>query len=147
MTTWLEVIGAMPSAWTVAVLGRSSLHVLKLPITKSERVAVGLCDERVSARKFEKQSPRPGAVRFTPSSRNSPAAGPVFLLLSVNDHGTVIGAPLTIAKVLLGGVGTATRPPVASLPDQRKTLIVETEPPWVKSLTRRMSPSECVPMN
>src|SRR5207249_3657550 len=126
-TTWLEVIGAIPSAWTVAVLGRSSRQVLKLPITKSESVAVGLCDERVSARKLEKQLPRPRAVRFTPSSRNSPGAGPVLWLLSVNDQGTVIAAPFTIAKVLLGGVGTATRLPALSLPVQRKTLMVEVE--------------------
>src|SRR2546423_10426163 len=76
------------------------LHSGKLPITKSERVAVGLCDERVSARKLEKQPPRPSAVRSTPSSRNSPAAGRLVPPLSVNDQGTVMGAPLTIAKVL-----------------------------------------------
>src|SRR4051812_40061397 len=51
------------------------LHSGKLPITKSERVAVGLCDERVSARKAEKHPWSPSAVRSTPSSRNSPAAG------------------------------------------------------------------------
>src|SRR5262249_27018592 len=78
--------------------------------------------------------------------KNSPAAGLVFLLLSVNDQGTVMGAPFTIAKVLLGGVATGTRLPVLSSPVQRKTVIVETEPPWVKSLTSRMSPSRCVPV-
>src|SRR5262245_47838557 len=94
---WFDVIGAIPSAATVAVFGSSSRQVLKLPVTKSESVAVGLCDERVSARKLEKQPPRPSAVKSTPSSRNSPAAGPVFLLLSKNCHGTVIGEPFTIA--------------------------------------------------
>src|SRR5262245_38988826 len=132
----------MPFAWTVAALGSSNRQGLKLPITKSDSVAVGLWLERVSARKFEKHPPRPRALKFTPSSRNSPGAGPLLWLLSVKDHGTVIAALLTIAKVLLGGVGTATRLPVASLPVQRKTLMVETEPPIVKSLTSRMSPSE-----
>src|SRR4051794_32213549 len=118
------------------------LHSGKLPITKSERVAVGLCDERVSARKLEKQPSRPSAVRSTPSSRNSPAAGWFAPLLFVYGQGTLMGEPLTIAKVSLGsGTGTGTRPPVASPPVQRNTLMVETEPPWVKSLTRRMSPS------
>src|SRR5205814_364185 len=42
---------------------------------------------------------------------------------------------------------SATRPPVASLPVQRKTLIVDVEPPIVKSLTSRMSPSLCAPTN
>src|SRR5262245_35498125 len=106
----------MPFAWTVAALGSSNRQGLKLPITKSDSVAVGLWLERVSARKFEKHPPRPRALKFTPSSRNSPGAGPLLWLLSVKDHGTVIAALLTIAKVLLGGVGTATRLPVASLP-------------------------------
>src|SRR4051812_15602363 len=147
MTTRLDVIGAIPSALTVAVFGRSRRQVLKLPITKSESVAVGLWLERVSAMKLEKQPPKPRAVRFTPSSRNSPAAGPVLWLLSVNDHGTLIGAPLTIANVLFGGVATATSPPVASSPLQRNTLIVDVDPPTVKSLTSRMSPSVWVPTN
>src|SRR5215471_918474 len=122
------------------------LHSGKLPITKSDRVAVGLWDERVSARKLAKQPCRPRAVRSTPSSRNSPCAGLVLWLLSVKDQGTLTGEPFTMAKVLSGsGVGTATRLPVASSPVQRKTLIVEVEPPWVKSLTSRMSPSEWVP--
>src|SRR5262249_25464869 len=113
----------------------------------SERLAVGDCEERVSARKAEKHPPRPRAVRSTPSSRNSPAAGCDWPLLFVYDQGTVIGTPLTIAKVVFGsGVGTATRLPVASLPVQRKTLIVEVEPPCVKSLTSRISPSEWVPI-
>ena len=67
ITTWLVVIGAMPSALTVAVFGRSSRQVLKLPITKSDSVAAGLWLERVSAMKLEKHPPRPSAVRFTPS--------------------------------------------------------------------------------
>src|SRR5262245_40644365 len=95
--TELDVIGGIPSAWTVAVLGRGNVQVLKLPMTKSDNVAVGLCDERVSAMKFEKQPPRPSAVRSTPSSRNSPAAGPVLWLLSRKLHGTAIGPPLTTA--------------------------------------------------
>src|SRR4051812_3864872 len=103
----------MPSARTVAVFGRSSRQVLKLPITKSDSVAVGLWLERVSARKLEKQPPNPRAVRFTPSSRNSPAAGLVLRLLSVNDQGALTGALFTIANVLFGGVATATSPPVA----------------------------------
>src|SRR5262245_66517812 len=131
----------MPSAETVAVLGRSNRQVLKLPMTKSDKVAVGLCEERVSARKLAKQLPRPRAVRSTPSSRNSPAAGPVLWLLSRKDHGTVMDAPLTIAKVVPAGAVTGTRLPLPSLPVHRKTLMVEVEPPWVKSLTRRMSPS------
>src|SRR5207249_3048911 len=134
MTTWLDVIGAMPSACTVAVLGRSSRQVLKLPMTKSDSVAVGDCDERVSARKLEKQVPRPRAVRLTPSSRNSPGAGPELWLLSVNDQGTVMGAPLTTAKVLppIGlPLFRATRPPVAASRTHLKTLMVEVEPPMV----------------
>src|SRR5262245_5209299 len=147
MTTWLEVIGGMPSAWTVAVLGKSSRQVLKLPITKSDSVAVGLCDERVSARKLEKQPPSPRAVRSTPSSRNSPAAGPVLWLLSVKDQGTEMDPEFTIANVVVPGAATCTRLPVASSPVQRKTVIVEVEPPMVKSLTSRMSPSLWVPVN
>src|SRR5436190_7728244 len=104
MMTWLEVIGAMPSALTVAVFGRSIRQVLKLPITKSDKVAVGLWLERVSAMKLEKQPPRPRALRFTPSSRNSPAAGLVAPLLFVYDQGRVMAPPFTIAKVLFGGV-------------------------------------------
>src|SRR5262245_42248202 len=123
------------------------LHSGKLPITKSDRVAVGLWEERVSAMKLEKQPSSPRAVRSTPSSRHSPAAGLVAPLLFVYDQGTLTGEPLTIAKVLFGsGVGTATRLPLASSPVQRKTLMVEVEPPWVKSLTSRMSPSACWPM-
>src|SRR5215475_11137497 len=98
MTAWLEVIGSIPSAWTVAVLGSVAMQVLKLPSTKSESVAVGLCDERVSARKLEKQPCRPRAVRLMPSSRNSPGAGPELWLLSVKVQGTVIEEPFTIAK-------------------------------------------------
>ena len=67
----------------------------------------------------------------------------------VYDQGTLIGPPLTMAKVLpLIGLPLlrATRPPVLSLPVQRKTLMVEVEPPMVKSLTRRMSPSACWPV-
>src|SRR2546423_14269420 len=112
-------------------------------MTKSDSVAVGLCDERVSAMKLEKQPPRPSALRFTPSSRNSPAAGCVAPLLFLYVHGTVIGPPLTIANVLLGGVATATRPPVASSPTHLNTLIVDVDPPTVKSLTSRMSPFVC----
>src|SRR5262245_51606799 len=118
-------------------------------MTKSESVAVGLWEERVSAMKVEKQPFRPRAVRLTPSSRNSPAAGWCAPRLFVYDHGTLIGPLLTMAKVLpLIGLPLfrATRLPVASFPDQRKTLMVETEPPMVKSLTSRMSPSECVPV-
>ena len=44
------------SALTLAVLGRVALQVLKLPNVKSESVAFGVCDERVSAKKLEKQS-------------------------------------------------------------------------------------------
>src|ERR671923_1639238 len=76
------------------------LHSGKLPTTKSERVAVGDWDERVSARKLEKQPLRPRAVRSTPSSRNSPAAGWWAPLLLVYDQGTLIGPLLTMAKVL-----------------------------------------------
>src|SRR5438552_6483835 len=129
--------------------GAPRLHSGKLPITKSERVAVGDCDERVSARKLEKQPCKPRAVRSTPSSRNSPAAGCVAPLLLVYDHGTLIGPPFTIAKVspLIGlPLLRATRPPVLSLPTHLNTLMVEVEPPMVKSLTRRMSPSACWPV-
>src|SRR5262245_13704166 len=102
-TTWFEVMGSMPSASTVAALGRSNRQVLKLPITKSERVAVGCCEDRVSARKLEKQPPSPSAVRSTPSSRNSPGAGPVLWPLSVKDQGTEMGVPFTTAKVVPAG--------------------------------------------
>src|SRR5262245_16525343 len=101
IVTWLEVIGPMwttggprMSPWTDAPLGSCRLQVLKLPITKSDSVAVGLCDERVSAMKLAKQSPSPSAERFTPSSRNSPAAGCVLPLLFLYDQGTEIGEPL-----------------------------------------------------
>src|SRR4051794_654719 len=123
------------------------LHSGKLPATKSDRVAVGDWDDRVSARKAEKQPSSPRAVRSTPSSRNSPAAGACAPLLFVYDHGTETAEPLTIANVLPGTVGTATRLPVASSPDHRNTLMVETDPPCVKSLTRSKSPSACRPMN
>src|SRR5262245_59338217 len=98
MMTWFESTstGGL-SAWRWAVLGSGNSQFSKLPITKSESVAVGLAEERVSARKLAKQLPRPRELRFTPSSRNSPAAGPLAPLLFVNDHGTVIGPPLTIA--------------------------------------------------
>src|SRR5256885_16881636 len=118
-------------------------------MTKSDSVAVGLCDERVSARKLEKHPWSPSAVRSPPSSKNSPAAGCPAPLLFRYDHGTVIGPPLTIAKVspLIGlPLFSATRLPVASLPLHRKTLMVEVEPPIVKSLTSRISPLECAPM-
>src|SRR5262245_65342268 len=98
----------------------SALHSGKLPITKSDSVAVGLWDERVSAMKLAKQPSCPRAVRSTPSSRNSPAAGLMAPLLFRYPHGTLMGAPLTIAKVLFGlGLGTSTRLPVASSPVQR----------------------------
>src|SRR5262245_23545753 len=126
--------------------GAPRLHRGKLPSTKSDKVAVGDCEERVSARNAEKQPSRPRAVRSTPSSRNSPAAGLVWPLLFVYDHGTAIGPPFTIAKVVPPGVVTGARLPVASSPVHRNTLTVETEPPWVKSLTRRMSPSTCLPV-
>src|SRR5262245_2041245 len=114
------------------------LYTGRLPITKSESVAVGLWEERVSARKLAKRPSRLRAVRSAPSSRNSPAAGWVWPVLFVYDHGTLIGEPFTTAKVVVPGVDTATRLPVASSPVQRKTLTVEVEPPWVKLLTRRM---------
>src|SRR5262249_37644020 len=63
------------------------------------------------------------------------------------DHGTATGPELTIAYVVPSGVATGTRLPVASSPVHRNTLTVETDPPWVKSLTSRMSPSACVPTN
>src|SRR5262249_39129286 len=141
MRTSLEVIGGRPSASPVARLGSSSLQVLKLPITKSERVAVGLCEERVSAKKLEKQPPSPSAVRSTPSSRNSPAAGLVRWLLSVKDQGTATDPEFTIANVVVPGAAAGGGLPVASFPVQRKTVMVEVEPPWVKSLTNRISPS------
>src|SRR5690349_11795232 len=84
MTTLLEVIGwplLKLLAWTEAWLGSITSQVLKLPSTKSERVAVGDCEERVSARKLEKQPLRPRPVRLMPSSRNSPAWGWCWPLL------------------------------------------------------------------
>ena len=86
----------------------------------------------------------------TPSSRNSPAAGCAAPLLFWYVHGTEIGPPFTIANVLpLIGfpLFSATRPPVASSPTHLKTLIVEVDPPTVKSLTSSTSPSLCVPTN
>src|SRR5262249_31201750 len=88
MMTSLEVIGwplLKLSAMTEAWLGSCASQVSKLPRTKSESVAVGLWEERVSARKVEKQAFRPREVRFTPSSRNSPgkATFPGVLLLLV----------------------------------------------------------------
>src|SRR5262249_36876119 len=137
--TWLDVIAGMPSAWTVAELGSRNWQLLKLPITKSDKVGVGLWADRVSAMKLEKQPPNPRAGRSTPSSRNSPAAGLMLWLLSLKDHGTTIDPELTIAKVVAPGASTGTRLPVASSPVQRKTATVETEPPCLKSLTSRMS--------
>src|SRR5438128_11730622 len=92
----------------------ATLHSGKLPVKKSESVAVGLVEERVSARKVEKQPDSPRAVRSTPSSRNSPCWGWLLPLLSVNDQGTLVGAPLTIAKVLVELPPTNWREPVAS---------------------------------
>src|SRR5262245_31154023 len=100
-------------------------HTGRLPTTKSERVAVGDCEERVSARKLAKQPFRPRAVRSTPTSRDSPAAGFVSLLLFVYAHGTVMGALFTIANVLPGGGVICTRLPLLSSPVHRKTLIAE----------------------
>src|SRR2546425_6086544 len=120
MRTWLEVIGAMWSAETVAVLGSSNLQVLKLPNAKSESVALGLCEERVSARKLEKQELRPREVRFTPSSRNSPGRatppGVLLLLVKLKPAGRVMFAPFTIALVLLELPPTNWREPVLSFP-------------------------------
>src|SRR5437867_1784940 len=82
LTLTLKVSGS-PTLLRVALLLPSTLHSGKLPMTKSESVAVGDCDERVSARKEEKQPCRPRAVRSTPSSRNSPCAGLVSPLLLV----------------------------------------------------------------
>src|SRR5262249_24300391 len=97
--------------------------------------------------KLEKQPPRPRAVRSTPSSRNSPWLGVLSPLLFVYDQGcAVLRGPLfTIAKVLSALPPTNWRCPVASSPTHLKTLMVEVEPPWVKSLTSRMSPSACLP--
>src|SRR5262249_37424131 len=125
--------------------GAARLHTGKLPRTKSDKVAVGLCEERVSAMKLAKQPSRPRAVRSTPSSRNSPAAGWDWPLLFVYDQGTLMAAPLTIAKVFVALPPTNSRWPVASSPTPLKTLMVEVEPPCVKSLTRRMSPAAWVP--
>src|SRR5262249_25627815 len=71
-------------------------------------------------------------------------------LLLVYDQGTLIGPLFTTANVLpLIGLPLlrATRLPLLSFPVQRKTLMVEVEPPTVKSLTSRISPSACVPIN
>src|SRR5262245_2734558 len=97
----------------------STLHSGNSPTTKSERVAVGLWDERVSARKLAKQPCRPSAVRSTPPSKNSPAAGRVAPLLFVYDQVVSIGPPLTMAKVVPAGAATGTRLPVLSSPVQR----------------------------
>src|SRR5262245_1476117 len=102
-----------------------TLHSGKLPIVKSESVAVGDCDERVSAIKVAKQPSRPNAVRSMPSSRNSPAIGLELLPLSLNVHGTLTGPLLTITNVLPGMPApplSGTSEPVASLPVQRNTL-------------------------
>src|SRR5262245_31997711 len=98
MITSLEVIGwplLKLDAETDAVLGSCTSQLWKLPSTKSESVAVGLCDERVSATKVEKQASRPREVRLTPSSRNSPgrATFPGVLLLLVKDQGSVTFDP------------------------------------------------------
>src|SRR5262249_30005184 len=103
-------------------------------------------DERVSAMKLAKQPLRPSAVRSTPSSRNSPCAGWLWPLLFEYDQGTEMGALLTIANVVLGTSPRAWRWPVASSPSQTQPWLVETEPPVVKSLTRRTSPSAWAPM-
>src|SRR5262249_53288703 len=135
---------ASPTLDTPANCGAARLQSGKLPTTKSDRVAVGDCDERVSARKLVKQPSRRRAVRSIPSSRNSPAAGWLWPLLFVYVQGTEVGALFTTAKVL-PPIGLpllrGTRLPVASFPTHLKTLIVEVEPPTVKSLTSRMSPS------
>src|SRR5262245_7736242 len=108
-------------------------HSGKSPSTKSDSVAVGDWDERVSARKLVKQPVRPSAVRSTPPSKNSPCAGLLSPLLFVYAHGTEVAPPLTIANVEFGTSATACRLPVASLPTQRNPLMVDVEPPWVKS--------------
>src|SRR5262249_9189462 len=88
------------SAWTLADLGSVNMQVSKSPITKSDSVESMLVEERVSAMKVEKQGLRPRAVRFTPTSRNSPgkATFPGVPLLLVKDQGSVTFAPLTIAN-------------------------------------------------
>src|SRR5438034_1166568 len=72
-----------------------------LAITKSDSVAVGDCELRVSARTSEKQgtllAPRT-PVRSTPISANSPCAGLLLPLLSVYVHGTSIGPLFTFAQ-------------------------------------------------
>src|SRR5438132_210277 len=98
----------------------------KLPTTKSDSVAVGDCEERVSAKNEEKQPLRPRAVRSTPSSRSSPWANDVSPLLLVNDQPSVdVGEALTIANVLpetaaqflAGEPSKHTSCPVLSFPD------------------------------
>src|SRR5204863_9555890 len=72
-----------------------------LAIAKSDRVAVGDNELRVSARIVEKQgtlaAPRT-PVRSTPSSANSPAIGLVLPLLSTYGQGTAIEPPFTLAQ-------------------------------------------------
>src|SRR5262249_34652668 len=95
------------SAGTVAVLGRTNTQPGSVPTTKSERVALRLCEERVSATKLAKQELRPRAVRLTPSSRNSPVKKswlPVLLLLvkgqGISPFVLVMGWVLTSAASL-----------------------------------------------
>src|SRR5262249_52131660 len=85
VTGGLEVIGTpllKLSALTVAVLVSTTWQVSKFgPSAKSDSVADGLWEERVSARKLVKQGLRPSEVRLTPTSRNSPWSGWVCPLL------------------------------------------------------------------
>src|SRR5262249_14658580 len=86
ITTWLELIGwplLKLEAETLAMLGSGRTWVTKtVPSAKSESVDCGLVEERVSAMKLAKRELRHSAVRFTPTSRNSPVSGCVepFLL-------------------------------------------------------------------
>src|SRR5262245_376121 len=94
-------------------------HSEKLPMTKSESVAVGLWELWVTARKVEKQLSKPSAVRSTPSSKNSPRAGLLSPLLLVYGQGTEIDEPLTVRYVVPATGVTASSRPVASFPVQR----------------------------
>src|SRR5260370_28289977 len=85
---------------------------------------------------LEKQPPRPRAVRAAPFSRNSPAAGPEWWLLSVKDQGTVMAAPFTIAKVVPAGGGVGTRVPALSSPGPRETPDLGGGPPGGEYPTR-----------
>src|SRR5262249_49928624 len=141
-----DVWSVTPALAFVLIL---ALHCWKLPSTKSFRVALVDCEERVSARKVEKHSPAiPRLVASMPPSYSSPGWKMLAaLFLGANGHGEGLAALFTSAQKSSASAGVQVAgfavPPARSsrpLAVQKKTRTVGVPPPWVKSLRIRMSP-------